>query len=134
MNKKLLRDMVHYGFVSVFALFVDFGSLLILNSIFHVNYLIASTVAFLLGTIANFALSNGRIFKNPIIKNRAGNFIAFTVVGLAGLVANDIIIWLCHSQFGFNVPLSKCVSVVIVFFWNFLARRQFLYNKEGDDK
>lgn len=124
---KLIIDMVKYASVSVIALVVDFGSLMLLNTVWHVNYLVAATIAFLFGLVVNYYLSHNRIFTDPKIKSKAMNFAAFGIIGVIGLIGNDIIMWACHDRLGFSVAVSKIISVVIVFFWNFLARRQFLY-------
>lgn len=123
-----INDMIKYGFVAIFALVVDFGSLLLLHA-FGMQYLEAATVAFLLGTIVNFLLSHGYVFKNPVIKNKALNFSAFAIIGAVGLAANDLIIWFAHSRIGLGLALSKIIAVAIVFFWNFIARQQLLYKR-----
>lgn len=125
--RSLFVDMLKYGTVSVIALIVDFGTLLVLNFVFNVNYLMSASVGFTLGLIVNFFLSNERVFTDPRIKSKTANFAAFALVGVVGLVANDAIIWLCHGVLNLSIFISKCIAVVIVFFWNFLARRQFLY-------
>ena len=93
----------------------------------HVNYLVAATIAFLVGTLVNFGLSHGYVFHNPVIENQAVNFAAYAAIGAVSLAGNDIIIWFCHSKLQMSLLLAKSVAVAIVFFWNFLARRQFLY-------
>lgn len=125
--RSLFVDMIKYGTVSVIALIVDFGTLLVLNLVFNVNYLMSASVGFTLGLIVNFFLSNERVFAGPRIKNKTVNFAAFALIGVVGLVANDVIIWLCHGVLHLSVFISKCIAVAVVFFWNFLARRQFLY-------
>ena len=106
--KRLIVDGMKYGITSVVALVVDFGTLLVLNHVFNVNYLVAATIAFLLGLIVNYAMSHNRVFTDPVLKNKSTNFIAFGLIGVIGLFA-------------------KIVAVAVVFFWNFLARRQLLY-------
>lgn len=119
--------MVRYGLVSVVALVVDFGSLLTLNSLLGVHYLSAATVAFILGLATNYSLSNNRIFTDPKIKNNTLNFVAFGVIGIIGLLGNNILLWLFHERLGLSVAIAKLISVAIIFFWNFLARRHLLY-------
>lgn len=130
-DRALIRDLFTYGFVAVFALAADFGSLLALHAA-GVQYLVAATIAFLIGTVVNFVLSHGRVFKDPVIKNRAANFTAFTAIGLLGLVGNDVILWIFHAKVGLGLAVAKAIAVVVVFGWNFLARRQFLYKGHRD--
>lgn len=124
---RLFKDMLKYGLVSIIALVVDFCSLLVLNSVFHVHYLTSATIAFLLGLTANYILSNNRVFTGPKISNKTLNFIAFGTIGIIGLASTNFILWMCYEKIGLGLVLAKIISVVIVFFWNFLARRQFLY-------
>lgn len=119
--------MVKYGIASVLALGVDLGLLLLLIHVFKVNYLVAASIAFCVGLIVNFAVSHNRIFKNQRIKNNVYNFAAFTAIGVIGLCVNAVILWVCFDIMNLSLIVSKCISVVIVFFWNFLGRRQFLY-------
>lgn len=129
MNKTSLfmRDLFKYGFVAIFALAADAGTLFTLHAL-GLNYLVAATIAFLLGTVVNFFLSNGYVFKDPVIKNRGANFTAYTLIGAVSLVFNNVIIWFCFSHLGLALVAAKGTAVAIVFFWNFLARRQLLYN------
>lgn len=122
--------MVRYALVSVVALLADLGVLFSLYYIFHINYLVAASVGFAVGLIVNYKMSHNRIFVNPKIESRMMNFGAFAAIGLIGLVANDVVIWLGHSVLGYTVVVAKIIAVALVFFWNFLARRQMLYMRK----
>lgn len=130
--KRLFIDMFRYGIISVVALAVDFGLLMFLNYSLHVNYLIAATISFLAGLVVNYLLSHNRVFTDPKITSKSMNFIAFGSIGVIGLLFNNVIMWVSHDITHLSVAISKIIAVVIVFFWNFLARRQFLY--QGHDK
>lgn len=127
----MLYDMVKYGAVSVIALVVDFSSMMLMHSL-GINYLLATTLAFLFGLVTNYVISNRLVFKNPKINNSQILFIAFGLVGVIGLIINDFIIWFTHSELQLNLVLSKIIAVTIVFFWNFLARRNFLYHGDTE--
>jgi putative flippase GtrA len=124
--KLFVTDMFKYGLVAAVALTVDFGTLLTLNA-FGVNYLVAATIAFVLGLLVNFFLSHERIFHKPIIQNKTLSFTAFFTIGVVGLAFNDAIIWFLVSQFALVLPLAKLIAVAGVFFWDFTARRELLY-------
>lgn len=108
--KRLFSDMVRYGFVSVAALLVDFGILMLLHSVFGMNYLVSATIGFSLGLIVNYWFSNNKVFTNPKIKSKAMNFAAFATIGIIGLMANDVIIWFSHDRLGLSVFMSKVIS------------------------
>lgn len=125
-SRSLVSDLFKYGFVAVFALIADSGSLALLRY-FNINVLLATTIAFLIGTVVNFFLSHGYVFKNPVIKNKTLNFGVYAAIGGVSLVGNDIIVWAFNTKLHTSLIIAKAVSVAVVFFWNFLARRQFLY-------
>ena len=124
----LFRDLTKYLSVAVVALAADVGSLTLLVS-HRVNYLSSATAAFLLGTLVNFILSNKYVFKNPVIKNNTINFTAFVAIGGISLLLNDLIIWVLYTKVHGGLILAKSSAVALTFFWNFLARRQFLYQQ-----
>ena len=53
-------------------------------------------------------------------RSAIGGFLLIAVIGL-GL--NELIMYACSDLLGLHYLLSKIVATVIVFFWNFLARR-----------
>lgn len=122
-----LKDMVKYSFVSIGALIVDYGSLIVISSI-GINYIFAATIAFILGTLVNYMLSHDRVFHQPVIKNKALNFTSFAAIGGIGLAFNNAIIWFFVSRIALALVLAKSIAVIVVFFWNFIARRELLYN------
>jgi putative flippase GtrA len=126
MVNSFVRDLLKYVLVAVCALVVDLGSLLVLHRL-SVQYLVAATTGFVLGTIVNFILSRGFVFSDPVIKNKIANFMVYAAIGVLGLLCNNVIIWLCFSKLGLTLTVSKLVAVAVVFMWNFLARRQFLF-------
>lgn len=57
---QLARSLV----VSVIALIVDFGGLVILKEFFGINYLVAATLSFLMGVTVNYFMSIWWVFAN----------------------------------------------------------------------
>ncbi len=116
-----------YLFVGGLAFLVDAGALFLLERA-GLHYLLAAAVAFLLGLTANFILSKLFVFtKDPRRGGRAGEFAAYGLIGLAGLGITELVMYLCTSVFGIYFMLSKIISTVLVFLWNFGARKFFLY-------
>ncbi len=48
-NRHLLTEMIRYGFVSVLAFAVDYGVLIGLTELAHLDYLWSATISFILG-------------------------------------------------------------------------------------
>jgi putative flippase GtrA len=117
-----------YGVVSVAALVVDFGGLVLLKEYGHINYLLAATISFIGGLIVNYLLSAFWVFHSSKLLNKRHEFLLFAAIGVVGLGLTDLILWLLTSGFGFYYVLSKAISTVIVYFWNFGARKKYIFH------
>lgn len=122
------KDAVGYGAASVVALAVDYGSLVALNSVFHVGYLTAAFTAFMLGLVVAYLLNTRIVFKGRSRYNPRGELIGFLVTGFAGLALNQALMYGFVSGLGMAVAAAKAPTVLFVFMFNFLSRRIFLFH------
>lgn len=118
----LLRDILKYGFVSVFALVVDVSLLYLLVEYIHMYYIFAATVAFCFGLITNYTLGKMFVFRNSKLAP-LHEFIWYASIGIIGLILNDLIIYLLVWMQVWYL-YAKAVSVAVVFFFNFFGRRR----------
>lgn len=117
-----------YGFVSVIALVFDFGGLILLKQVAHINYLLAATISFLAGLVVNYLLSALWVFHSSKILNKKSEIVLFSAIGLVGLGLTDLILWVLTSKFKIYYILSKAIATVIVYFWNFGARKKYIFH------
>jgi putative flippase GtrA len=125
--KPLIIQLFRYGIVGGIAFVVDYGSLWLLTEQCHLPYLWSAAIAFLLGLTCNYVLSTRWVFGESKLKNPWAEFAAFALIGIVGLGLNELIMWGFTDGLHFHYMLSKIVSTVIVFFWNFLARRFLVF-------
>jgi putative flippase GtrA len=125
-----LLQLFRYTFVGGFAFLIDFGTLYILTEYFAVHYLISAAIAFILGLITNYVISVKWVFNSRILKNRWLEFFLFTLIGLVGLGLNELFLWILTDIFLIYYLLSKIITTVIVYLWNFFARKFLLFNKQ----
>jgi putative flippase GtrA len=121
-------QMFRYGFVAGFGLVVDFGTVIFTKQVLHFHYLIAACCGFLLGLVVTYTLSNVLVFGKPKGDQRK-LFILFGVIGLVGLGILNLLMWIMTGWFGVNYILSKALATIVVFMWNFFARKT-LYKDE----
>jgi len=126
-SDKTSVQLFKYFFVGGIAYTVDFGSLFILTDLVKVHYLISAAIAFTLGLITNYSLSIVWVFSKRTLSNRRLEFIVFSIIGLVGLGLNEVIIWFFTEWIHFHYLISKIFSTVVVFFWNFFARKKILF-------
>jgi len=127
-SDKTSIQLFKYFFVGGIAYTVDFGSLFILTDLVKIHYLISAAIAFTLGLITNYSLSIIWVFSKRTVANKRLEFILFSIIGLVGLGLNEVIIWFFTEWVHFHYLISKVFSTVVVFFWNFFARKKILFS------
>jgi len=116
-----------YIFVGGVAFIVDFSSLFIFTDIFGVFYLISTVIAFILGLIANYALSISWVFNKRTLDNKLSEFTIFAFIGITGIFLNVLIIYVFTEYVGLFYLLSKIIAAALILFWNFSARKITLF-------
>lgn len=125
---KTLIQLFRYTFVGGIAYCIDFGSLFFLTEFVKINYLISAAIAFLLGLITNYLLSTLWVFSKRTVADKKIEFLVFSIIGLVGLGLNEAMIWFFTEFANFHYLISKMFSTVVVFLWNFFARKKILFN------
>ena len=127
-TKNLYIQFIRYGFVAAVSLAVDFGGLVILKEYAGMHYLLAATVSFIAGLLTNYFLSSLWVFESSKLSSKKREFIIFTLIGIVGLILTDLLLWLFTDVFGLFYVLSKAIATILVYFWNFGARKKMLFN------
>ena len=127
-SDKTSIQLLRYTFVGGIAYAVDFGSLFFLTDIIKIHYLISAAIAFILGLITNYVLSIFWVFSRRTLTSKQMEFLIFTVIGLVGLGLNEGIIWSFTDLVHFHYLVSKVISAIVVFSWNFFARKKILFS------
>ena len=116
-----------YIFVGGIAFLVQFGSLYLFTSIFDIYYLISTAIAFILGLIANYALSISWVFNKHTLDNIWSEFTIFAVIGVVGLALTEVCMWFFTDYVGLYYLISQIISAALILFWNFFARKFTLF-------
>lgn len=126
-DKALFVQLMRYTIVGGIAFVVDYGALWLLTEFVGLYHLLSAAIAFILGLVCNYLISTAWVFGESKVSSRWLEFVAFAIIGIVGLGFNEAIIYLCTDILGLHYMVSKLVSTVIVFFWNFFARRFILF-------
>ena len=121
---KSLKQLLLYLIVGGIATIVEWVCFWIFNHWTH--YLVATTIAFAVSTLSNWAVGRWIIFKvnNTHLFKELLQIYATSIVGL---IFNLLIMWILVEYFCYSDMLSKIIATGIVFFWNFLVRKLFIY-------
>jgi putative flippase GtrA len=106
---------------------VDYAVLYLMTSRMHVTYLISAAVAFMFASTLNYLLSVWCVFESGKL-SRVFEFSFFLVTSLAGLVFNQLSMWLLVSLWGLNYLLAKAISILIVTAWNFFSKKKLVFS------
>ena len=128
-----------YLFVGGIATIVDwllsFGAEQLLKSATTVDdqavYILATTAGFAGGLVTNFLLSRAFVFasKEARAKSKFGEFMGHFAVGAVGLGMSYLIVWAGTSFIVNKFMIFRIIATIVVFVWNYLARKFFVYKK-----
>lgn len=122
-------QLIRYTFVGGFAFVVDFGLLWVLTEWAGLHYVLSATCSFAAGLLVNYFISTMWVFESKM-KSKTMEFAAFALIGVVGLGLNDLFIWAFTELMHVHYMLSKLVTAVLVYLWNFLARKYFVFTKK----
>ena len=129
--KKLLIDktsngiiqFVRYFFVGSIAAIINIGTLYLMVDIFNINYILSNIVGFILGIVVNYGLSKMFVFTDNEDINKIFEIVMYVIIGILGLIFDTFMLWIFTSKIGIYYMISKIISTMLTFVWNFVARK-----------
>ena len=128
MNRNNLKDLLLYLVVGGVATVAEWAVFFVLIRC-SLHYAVATAVAYVLSTFVNWLMGRLLVFKESkgsVVKE----IISIYLVSVVGLLLNLLIMWLAVDVIGISEEFSKIGATGIVFFFNFLVRKLFIYKKE----
>ncbi len=119
-------QLIKYGGVGGVAAIVEWTSFGLLVGTAHVFYLTAVVVSFIAATSTNYVLSSRLVF----VRGRHSPFkevFLLYLVSTAGLFFNLVLMSLLVGFQGMHAMPAKILSTGIVFFWNYGARKMWVF-------
>ena len=120
------KEFLLYLLVGAISTMIEWIFFYVLNGALNINYLLATSFAFIFSTFGNWFLGRLLIFKNKnlyLIKE----IFKIYFVSLFGLCLNLIIMFFAIEKFNMKNILAKILATGIVFAWNFLIRKYVIY-------
>ena len=130
-TNQVLVQLFRYTFVGGFAFLVDFGLLFFLKEFCGLHYLLSATLSFIAGLSVNYFISIYWVFTSSKNLKRKLEFLYFGLIGIVGLILNDFFIWVFTDKAQFHYLVSKIVAAILVYLWNFFARKYLLFNTKS---
>lgn len=131
---QFLRSVVVGGIASL----VDISLFSMGVNLLGINHIAANTFSFVFGLLVNYYLSREWVF-NQKIHNARKDFMLFALIGVIGLILSNFLLFifvdfrilyllLATPNSRIVKPAAKVIVVAIVFFWNFFARKKFVFS------
>lgn len=124
---RIIRQFTQYVLVGGLAFVVDFAALFLLTENVGLHYLVSASMAFLLGLLTNYLLCIAWIFDYRSVKNPAKEFAIFSLIGIAGLLLNNFLMFILTEFVNFHYLVSKVAAAALILIFNFSLRRSLLF-------
>ena len=126
LRSRIAGEFLRYFVVSLAALAVDISLLLQLAKVMYP--IAAATISFSVGLLVCYGLTVRFVFSTRRFgAERAKEITIFFLVGLIGLVVNDLVIYLTHLVLMLSLVLSKLSAAAVSFLFNFMGRKLLLF-------
>lgn len=124
----MMLQILKFGVVGVIAAIVDYGVLIGLKELLHMEVLIASAISFCASVVVNYLLSMAFVFQSNK-QNKLKEFILFVLLSVGGLCLNELILWIAVYFSSVYYLVAKLFATMIVMVYNFVTRKIFLESK-----
>ncbi len=126
MNNRHLRQFVKFVLVGVLTTAINFAIYAMLL-FFHVNYIAAAIVAFIVATLNSYTWNRIWTFRAGAHRNRW--LVRFTLVQLIGLSVNLAVLALLVEFTGMNKLIAQLVANVFVVGSNFVGNKFWTFRE-----
>lgn len=139
-----LWQMIRFAIVGAVATAVDYAVLLGLYVRLHLSHVPSVAAGYAAGLIVCYLLSIAWIFPHRNINDKRVEFAVFMIIGAIGLVLTEIVVDLTlrvmgmypgvrpHVSEAMRISLAKMIAVILVFFFNFWARKVTMFRRPCD--
>lgn len=133
-----LGQFMKYCFVGGFASLADVSIFYTMTGILEANHILSNTLSFSIGLLVNYFLSREWVFGQQTHKFTR-DFVLFAIIGVIGLCISNLILYLlidwailfrlfAWADTGLLKLAAKLIAVFTVLFWNFAARKRFVFH------
>lgn len=120
------RQFAKFALVGLASLAVEYLFLGYFLQSLRMNYLMATTIAFIISIAVNYVLSMKYVFSHKEDMSRKREFTIFAVLSAVGLGLNDLYMFIGVSLLNVGTMAMKLISTFFVTWYNYFSRRKFL--------
>ena len=113
-------------FYRITELPMDKNDVYLFDVIFGIHYTFSTALAFAVSTFSNWGFGKLILFRQKS-RNVAGEIFKIYLISVIGLLMNIAIMFVAIEKIGISDMISKIIATGIVFVWNFLIRKFWIY-------
>ena len=126
LNTTSTQQFMKFAAVGIFSFMVDWLLLVILTEGFGIDYLVSTTVSFLVSVSLNYALSMKYVFEHRDDMSRKREFTIFAILSCIGLGLTDVLMFAGVTILNIAYQAMKVIATFCVTWYNFFTRKKFL--------
>lgn len=124
LQKERWRQLILYGIIGSFSAFLDFlvYTALVSMGLFYIH---ANCISVLVGIGSSFLLNRHFNFKvkDAVLRR----FMIFLIIGLAGLLLSNLVLFGCIEWMGIDKLVSKLLSIILVALFQFVLNKYITF-------
>ena len=120
------QQFLKFAVVGLISFAVDWLLLVVLTDLCHVDYLVSTSVSFIVSVALNYALSVRYVFPHRDDMSRKREFTIFAILSAIGLALTDVFMFVGVTVLNIAYQLMKVIATFCVTWYNFLSRKKFL--------
>ena len=120
------RQFLKFALVGFASLAVEYLFLGYFLQALSMDYLLATTIAFIISIVVNYILSMKYVFSHKENMSRKREFTIFAVLSAIGLGLNDLYMFIGVSLLNVGTMAMKLISTFFVTWYNYFSRRKYL--------
>lgn len=120
------KQFLKFAVVGLISFGIDWGMLIALVELFHLDFLMSTTVSFTASVVVNYWLSMKYVFDHREGMSRKREFTIFTILSVIGLGLNDLYMFVGVTFLSIGYQAMKAIATFLVTWYNYFSRRFFL--------
>ena len=124
LQKERWRQLILYGIIGSFSAFLDFlvYTALVSMGLFYIH---ANCISVLVGIGSSFLLNRHFNFKvkDAVLRR----FVIFLIIGLAGLLLSNLVLYSCIEWMVLDKLVSKLLSIILVALFQFVLNKYITF-------
>ena len=129
-SEALPLQAIKYAAAAFGGFVADYAVLLLLKEWVGLHYLIAVPIAFLAGIAVNYLIGVWFVFRRGNL-SRGKELLLFLTISLLALAVTEGSMYLFTDLFRIDYRISRLISGVITYLFNFFSRRFLIYRTEN---